>query len=150
MMNQIKRSALVGYSPEHMFDLVNDIQSYPEFLDGCVATELLEQTENYVVAKMHLKKAGIEISLSTKNILTRPSKIVITLVEGPFTSFSGEWAFKGIGNEACKLSLDLNFQLNNSIARFAVSKLMAEVANDLVKLICNRAEKLYGCADPVI
>ena len=45
---------------------------------------------------------------------------------------------------------DLNFQLNNSIARFAVSKLMAEVANDLVKLICNRAEKLYGCADPVI
>ena len=61
-MNQIKRSALVGYSPEHMFDLVNDIQSYPEFLDGCVATELLEQTENYVMAKMHLKKAGIGIS----------------------------------------------------------------------------------------
>ena len=148
MINQIKRSALVGYSPEHMFDLVNDIKRYPEFLDGCVATELLEQTENYVMAKMHLKKAGIEISLSTKNIITRPSNIVITLVEGPFKSFSGEWAFKRIGNEACKLSLDLNFQLNNSIARFAAAKLMTLVANDLVNVICFRAARLYGDASP--
>ena len=148
MNNQIKRSALIDYSPDHMFDLVNDIESYPDFIDGCVATELLEKTEHHVLAKMYLKKAGFVISFTTKNILIRPSKIILTLVDGPFESFEGEWTFKEVGPDACKLSLDLSFQLNNSIARFAASKLMTLVANDLVNVICFRAEILYGDASP--
>ena len=144
MINQIKRSALIAYSPDHMFDLVNDVERYPEFLDGCVSTRLLEKTEHHVIAKMHLKKAGIEIGFTTKNTIIRPSKIIITLVDGPFKSFEGEWIFKEIGTDNCKLSLDLSFQLNNSMARFAASKLMTLVANDLVRVICYRAEKLYG------
>lgn len=44
VMSQISRTALVPYSAEQMYQLVNDVQSYPQFLPGCTGSRILEST----------------------------------------------------------------------------------------------------------
>ncbi|MDE0762713.1 MAG: type II toxin-antitoxin system RatA family toxin [Porticoccaceae bacterium] len=143
-MAQIQRSALVMHSAPRMYQLVNDVASYPAFLDGCVGTKVLEQSELQMLARMDLKKAGIQLSLLTRNRLVDASKIIMTLEEGPFSDLKGEWAFTSLAEDASKISLDLRFEFSNSALRLAASALFTGVANNLVDAICRRADSLYG------
>src|SRR5688572_16491757 len=110
-MIRIQRSALLPYSAERLFDLVNDVAAYPDFLEGCTGAIILESSEQSITARLHLKKAGISQSFATRNQLQRPEKITLQLVEGPFEQLQGEWRFATLAEDACKVSLDLSFHL---------------------------------------
>lgn len=145
-MTRIQRSAIVMHSSQCMYDLVNDVRCYPEFLNGCVAAEIVEHSDVHMLAKMHLKKAGIQITLVTRNTLSSPSKIVVFLEDGPFSSLCGEWVFTNLTDSACKVSFDLRFEFKNSALRMAAATLFSGVANDLVDAVCQRADSVYGGA----
>jgi len=143
-MIRIQRSALLPYSSERLFDLVNDIAAYPDYLEGCTGAMILESSEKSVTARLHLKKAGISQSFATRNQLQRPDKITLQLVEGPFEQLHGEWRFATLAEDACKVSLDLTFHMQNTIAHKASGKLIESVAGNLVNAVCQRAKTLYG------
>ncbi len=132
------------HSVQRMYQLVNDVACYPEFLDGCVSSKVIENSEHQMLARMDLKKAGIRLSLLTRNTLVAPSTITMILEDGPFRALTGKWVFTSIADDASKLSLDLNFEFANAALRMAASKLFTSVANDLVDAICRRADYLYG------
>ena len=71
-MTSIHRSALVEYSAYQMFDLVNDIEKYPEFMLGCVEAAVISGSDEQVVGKLRLSKAGVSHEFTTKNLLNRP------------------------------------------------------------------------------
>lgn len=143
-MNKVQRSALVMHSDQSMFDLVNDVENYPLFMDGCQAAEVFEHTELQMVARLDLKKGGVKTSFMTRNILQSPSMIEMNLEDGPFKSLKGIWRFKPLTPEACKVSLDLEFEFNNMAVGLAASKLFSTMANDLVDSLCRRADQIYG------
>jgi ribosome-associated toxin RatA of RatAB toxin-antitoxin module len=143
-MIRIQRSALLPYSAEKLFDLVSDIPAYPNYLEGCAGAVILESSEQSVTARLHLKKAGISQSFSTRNQLYRPNKITLALVEGPFENLEGEWRFVTLAEDACKVSLDLTFRMQHTIAHKAGGKLIENVAGNLVNAVCLRAKTLYG------
>jgi len=143
-MIRIHRSALLPYSAERLFDLVNDIAAYPDYLEGCTGAMILENSGQSITARLHLKKAGISQSFATRNQLTRPEKITLQLVEGPFEQLQGEWRFATLSEDACKVSLDLTFHLQNTVAHKAAGKLIESVAGNLVNAVCQRAKMLYG------
>jgi ribosome-associated toxin RatA of RatAB toxin-antitoxin module len=138
----IRRSALVMHSAEDMFSLVNDVTSYPLFMDGCHAVEVFEHTDQTMLARLDLKKAGVHISFMTRNNLTAPSGIEMTLEDGPFKTFLGIWKFKPLTNTACKVSLDLDFEFKNRGLGLAASNLFSGVASKLVDSLCTRADKV--------
>ena len=143
-MDTVQRSALVMHSARSMFDLVNDVASYPQFMDGCQASEVLEQSESLMVARLELKKGGLKTSFMTRNRLQAPSIIEMKLEEGPFKSLTGVWRFTPLTPEACKVSLDLEFEFNNMAVGLAASKLFSTMANQLVDSLCRRADQIYG------
>ncbi len=143
-MTVIERSALLSHSAEKIFDLVADIERYPEFLEGCVGANILERREDTVTARLRLSKAGISHGFTTRNILQRPQCMTLTLVEGPFERFQGEWIFKSLGDSASKASLRLEFDLARGLAGAAVGKLFDRVAMDLVDAIVRRASQQLG------
>lgn len=143
-MTHISRSALVNFSAQQMFDLVNKVEDYPEFLPGCKKTELIERNESVIQARLTLSKAGISQSFVTRNQLTPPSKMLINLVEGPFQQFSGEWNFIALDAKASKVSLDLTFEINNQIAGVALNLLFKQVASMMVDAFVKRAKQVYG------
>ena len=105
-MTTIERSALLPYAAEQIFALVADIERYPEFLDGCVGAEILEQRDNTVTASLKLSRAGLSHGFTTRNTLHPPERMALMLVDGPFETFSGEWTFRALGESACKLRSD--------------------------------------------
>ena len=145
-MTVIERSALLPHTAEQVFDLVADLERYPEFLDGCVGAEIRERSEETVTATLRLSRAGISHSFTTRNKMTPPEKIELTLVDGPFDSFSGQWMFRPLGEAACKTSLKLHFELTSGLTGVAAAKLFDKVALDLVDALVRRANQELGAA----
>jgi len=143
-MTHIQRSALLPYSSEQLFDLVNDIASYPEYMDGCIDATILSQDDDSMTARLYLKKGGISQSFATRNQLFKPTKITLELLEGPFEKLHGEWQFTALASNACKVSLDLRFNMQNTLAHKAIEKLFENVTGNLVNALCQRAKLIYG------
>lgn len=143
-MTHITRSALVAYSDQQMFRLVNDIEAYPQFMDGCVGAEVLERSNGEVTARLDLSKLGMRYSFTTRNLLSEPDSMEMQLVEGPFKQFRGVWSFTALAADACKVSLELEFEFSNSLIALAAGKWFESVANELVAGLCRRAEQIYG------
>lgn len=142
-MTSISRSALVMHSAEQMFDLVNDVQAYPEYLPGCVAVDVISQSDELLSASLTLAKVGIKYSITTSNELKRPESMVMSLVDGPFKSFKGVWTFKALSDEACKVSLDMEFEVGSNMAGMAIGTLFKQVATSMVDVFVKRAEQIY-------
>jgi ribosome-associated toxin RatA of RatAB toxin-antitoxin module len=143
-MKQITRSALLPYSAQSVFDLVNQVDSYPEFLPWCCGSEVLESTDQTMVARIDIKKAGIQQSFTTRNRLNPPHQIQLSLVDGPFDTLEGEWHFDSIGDQACRISLDMRFSIRNKLLNMAVGPVFEQIAATLVQSFCDRAKALYG------
>jgi len=143
-VTRIERSALVAFSAQQMFDLVNDIAAYPQYMEGCVGSEVLERQDHEVVARLDLSKFGVKQSFVTRNRLTPPLQMTMELEEGPFDRLVGCWDFKVLDEQACKVSFELEFELSNKLLGRAAGKLLGSVANDLVDGLCRRADQVYA------
>ncbi len=142
-MAKIERSALVRFSCEQMFALVNDVARYPEYMPGCVNAEVLSQTDASLSARLTLKAAGIEQSFVTCNQLQPPERMDMALVEGPFKRFNGSWQFLPLGDLGCKVIFSVEFELSNGLVALAAGKVFESVASQQVDSLCKRAEQLY-------
>lgn len=143
-MTLINRSALVEYSAEQMFDLVNDIEHYPKFMQGCSSAKVLSQSDTELVGELSLGKAGISQRFTTRNQLQRPNLITMNLVEGNFSNFQAQWKFDALSETACKISFSMEFEFSSGLVGFAAGKLFSSSANNLVDAIVERAKQVYG------
>jgi ribosome-associated toxin RatA of RatAB toxin-antitoxin module len=142
-ITRIARSALLPYARENIFSLINDIEAYPQYMDGCTAARILLAENGFVEARLELSKAGIKQSFTTRNQIIEPQTILMELVEGPLQSLSGRWLFDALDADACKVSLDLQFEVDGKLANLAAGKLFESVAGSLVDSLCKRAHTLY-------
>ena len=143
-MSIISRSALVPYTPAEMYALVNDVEAYPQFLTWCKAARVLNRDEDEVRASLNLARGGIEKSFTTCNRLQKDKMIEVRLVEGPFRRLEGFWRFDAVGEQACKVSCDLDFEFSNKLVGIAMGPVFTQIANTLVDSFCKRAVAMYG------
>ena len=143
MAKVIERTALVPFTPAQMFELVNDIESYPEFMDGVVGARLVSRSEVEIVAGLDIKKSGFAQSFITRNTLIPFERIEMQLVEGPFERLEGVWSFDALGDIGCKVSLTLTFEFKSKILAVAGNKVIQSVGNQLVDAMSQRANKRY-------
>lgn len=145
-MTRIDRSALLPHSARQLFELVADIERYPEFLNGCREATILAAGEQEVTARLGLSRSGISQSFVTRNRMQPFEMIELNLVEGPFESFSGRWQFMALAEKACKVSLSLEFSMSSGLANAAAGKLFDQVASDLVDAVVRRAGAVLGAS----
>lgn len=143
MSYSVKRSALVTFSAGQMFDLVNDIEAYPQYMDGCTGATILRRGDDWLEARLELSKAGITQVFVTRNQLQAPERMTMALVDGPFKRFQGCWSFTPLAADACKVSFELEFELQNKLLGMAVGKLFEAVASRQVDALCERARQIY-------
>lgn len=144
-MTTISRNSLVLFSPEQMFDLVNDIEAYPTFLPWHHASEIISKTDNVVEASLDLVKGGIHHVFSTRNTLVHGQSIDIKLICGPFQHLDGRWQFAMIGdNQGCRIQLDMDFEFSNRLVGLAFGHIFTQISGSLVEAFCKRAQQVYG------
>ncbi len=93
-----------------MFALVNNIAAYPRRFEWCEAAQVLESSENRMVARLDLGLGALSTWFTTENTMTPPHHIDLKLVDGPFRRLSGRWEFHALDESACKVTLTLNFE----------------------------------------
>ncbi len=143
-MPQIHRSALLPYQPEQLFALVNDVAAYPEFVPWCIGAEVLATSPEAVDAALTLGRGPVKERFVTRNHLHFPDRIDLSLLEGPFSHLHGTWRFQRLGNEGCKVELDMDFKLSNKVWGRMFGALFTRVVEALVDSFCQRARDLYG------
>jgi len=143
-MTTINRSALLPYQARQLFELVNDVEAYPKYMDGCVGARILRREEALMEARLDLAKGGIAQSFSTRNRMIDAKQITLELLDGPFDYFEGLWEFRALGDSACKMSLNLDFNVNSTVLGAAASRLFEKVTNNLVDAVSKRARQIYG------
>ena len=144
MTTRIQRSALLPYPAHALYDLVNDVASYPGFLPWCSASQVLEVSESHMLASLEVAKGSLSQRFVTRNALQPGQRIEMNLEEGPFTRLHGVWEFKALGDKACKISLDLSFDYAGPLVRATLGPLFNQAANTLVDAFCQRAKQLHG------
>lgn len=143
-MPQIERSALVFYSAQQMYDLVNAVPDYPQFLPGCTSAQILNRNDQEMVASLRVSKAGISQVFTTRNILYPYSRIAMELVDGPFKHLRGGWEFQALNEHSCKVILKLEFEFSNKLVQFAFGKIFNELTASMVNAFTLRAKQVYG------
>ena len=141
---ELRRSALVAHSAEHIFDLIEAAEDYPEFLPWCSGATILARDDAMVAAEIAVNWHGVRFSFTTRNPKRRPTWLAVMLERGPFRRFEGEWNLTPLAADACKIEFMLRYDFQNAIARSLTGKVFDEIARTLVDAFVARADKLYG------
>jgi ribosome-associated toxin RatA of RatAB toxin-antitoxin module len=143
-MKKITRTALLPYSAQQVYDLVNDVAAYPQFLPWCGGSQVLSASEFEMQAQVTIAKAGIKQTFTTCNHLVPGQRIEMQLLDGPFKSLRGEWNFKVLDVDACKILFEVEFEVNSGLLNAAIGPIFEQIANTLVDAFCERAKQVYG------
>ncbi|ELC0660416.1 SRPBCC family protein [Vibrio fluvialis] len=143
-MKQVSRSALVSFSADQMFHLVNDVARYPEFLPGCSGSLVIEASSEKMVASVDVSKAGISKTFTTSNELNHGESIIMNLVDGPFRTLRGGWYFTPLDEQACKVELKLEFEFSSKMIEMAFGKVFNELTSNMVNAFTKRAKQVYA------
>ena len=142
-MRSVERSAIVPYVPAAMYELVADVERYPEFLPWCEAARIESRSDDAVVASLTIGLGPLRTSFTTANTLDGPQALIMTLVDGPFSFFEGRWRFDALGDSGCKVSLDTKFEFSSTTQDLLLGRIFESVCNDLIDAFTLRARSLF-------
>lgn len=135
----VRRSALVDRSAGQLFDLIEAAEHYPEFLPWCRGAEIVLREEALVSADLHVRWAGIEFTMRTRNPKRRPEHMAIHLERGPFRRFEGEWRLTPLTPQACKVGFTLDWEFDSAVMTRVAGPVFARIADTLVEAFVQRA-----------
>ena len=133
-MPKINRTAILSVNAIRAFEVVNQVENYPDFLPGCEKVKILKCTAEYSMVKVDVARAGFSESFVTKTWPTKYESILMEFVEGPFSHLSGKWTFTQIGSDGCRVALDLSYEFDG----------LAKLASPLIKKSVDQIVKSFG------
>ena len=148
-MKHVNKSVLLWYSPGEMYQLVTAIEDYPRFLPWCDHAAVVERHVDGVTARIGLAYAGVKHAFTTRNEHVPGERVIVKLVDGPFSLLDGTWAFLPLGRpgspaQACKIEFDLRYAFASKALEAVLSPVFDRVANTFVESFVSRAEGVYG------
>jgi ribosome-associated toxin RatA of RatAB toxin-antitoxin module len=160
-MREIKHSALVAQPPARLFDLINDIESYPTFIPWCTHSRVLSRSDREIVATIGVQRGPLKSEFTTRNELEKDRRIVMHLVDGPFKMLEGEWLLTSIApagskpatadggadvlpvpvseGSGCRVQLTMKFAFKNALTAVLFEQKFAETASSLMDAFVARA-----------
>lgn len=146
-MKHVKKSVLLWYSPQEMYDLVVAVCDYPLFLPWCTQAEVLAEDAYGMVARLTMGYRGLTQAFTTRNEHEPGRSVLMHLVEGPFSQLEGTWLFQPVGqasDRACRVEFDLRYNFSSAALEAVVSPVFDKIAATFVDSFVKRAEEVYG------
>lgn len=143
-MHKVNRSALVPYTAHEMFSLVDDVESYPEFVPWCSDATIESRSGDSIVATLELHKGPVSQHFTTRNTRRGSEAIDMELVGGPFRQLSGGWRFRDIEGQGSRVSLELEFEFNSKLVDMMFGTFFKDAGDSMVDAFTTRAREVYG------
>jgi len=143
-MVMVDRSSLVGYSADRMYALVEDIESYPQFLPWCSGAVVTVREATRTVATMHVNFCGIREQFTTENANEPGRMITMQLVSGPFRHLRGHWRFTPLAGDACKVEFRIEYEISNRLLERVIGPVFHHIGNSFMDAFVQRAEQIHA------
>lgn len=143
-MAVVEKSVLIEHTAAEMFELVDDVEHYPQFLPWCSGVLVHEKTERQTAATLHINYHGIKAHFSTANEKEFPRLMTIRLRDGPFRQLDGTWRFTPLGATACKVEFRLHYEFSSKLLEKAVGSVFNHIANTFIESFVKRAKEIHG------
>jgi ribosome-associated toxin RatA of RatAB toxin-antitoxin module len=141
-MANVLKSVIVAHSCATMYGLVEDVAAYPEFLPWCPRTEVFENGEAFMRARIEIDYHGLRAQIMTRNAKVPPRRLALAFVEGPFERFQGEWRFTPLGEEGCRVEFALDYVLAMGALESLLAPVFGQIMDTLVERFVERADAL--------
>ena len=143
-MASVRKSVLVPFGAAAMFELVDAVELYPQFLPWCAGARVLESHPGGKTARIDIDYHGVRAHFTTDNANRAPESIVVTLKDGPFRHLHGEWRFVTLAPSACKVELELAWEFATHLLERVVGPVFGHIANTFIDAFVRRAEIVYA------
>ena len=153
-MKHVKKSVLLWYAPHEIYELVTDVEAYPQFLPWCERAEVLSRDGQGLTARLHLAYSGVRHAFTTRNVQVADTSVHIGLVDGPFSTLDGLWRFlplalpggpaAGHAASASKVEFEMRYAFANGLLEAAISPVFDRIADTFVDSFVRRAEEVHG------
>lgn len=140
---ELRRSVLVPYPAERMFDLIEHAEDYPQFLPWCVGAAILERSEEHVAGRLEFSFLQIRFAFKTRNAKRRPEWLGVRLVDGPFRRFDGDWRLTPLGGIGCKIQFDVSYEISDGLLDRLAKPAVDLVSRSMMDAFVKRAELTF-------
>ncbi len=140
-MHNIHKSAIVLHPAQKMFQLVDSVENYPQFLPWCGSTQIIERDNDKTIASIEINYKGLRQTFTTENTKKQNQEMIIKLIDGPFKSLSGEWMFKNLDKDSCQIELKLEYEFSNVILEKLISPVFNMIANTFIDEFIKEANR---------
>jgi ribosome-associated toxin RatA of RatAB toxin-antitoxin module len=143
-MRRVKKSVLVPFAADAMFELVDRVELYPQFLPWCDDAQVIETRDDGKTARIDIDYHGVRAHFTTDNVNRPGESIVITLRDGPFRHLHGEWRFHSLTPDACKIEFELAYEFASPVLEAVLGPVFSHIANTFIDAFIHRAESVYA------
>lgn len=140
---QIRKSVLLPYSAQRMFDLVAGVRDYPRFMPWCGGAREAKAADGRTRATVDIDFHGVKSSFTTLNRNKAPDSIAMQFADGPFSALEGMWRFTSLSGDACKVEFELDYEFAGGMLGKLVAPVFDMIAGSFVDAFAKRAEALY-------
>lgn len=143
-MREVRRSALLPYSPDAIYGLVADFERYPEFLPWCSGARIVAREGDEVTARLSLASGLVRASFTTRNRNVPGRSITMSLVDGPFDTLEGRWDFTPLGEAGTRVDLAMRFATRGLAGALVLGPAFESACDRLVDSFARRARQVFG------
>jgi ribosome-associated toxin RatA of RatAB toxin-antitoxin module len=141
-MQRVNRSVLVPWPAARMFELVDQVEAYPQFLPWCAGVQVLDRDDDRKTVRIDIDYHGVRAHFTTDNVNSPPRAIVVTLKDGPFRHLHGEWRFRALSETGCRIEFELAYEFSTYLLERAVGPVFSHIANTFIDAFVRRADQL--------
>jgi coenzyme Q-binding protein COQ10 len=132
------------YTPQQMFNLVADVERYPEFLPWCVASRIRRREGAVFFADLVIGFKMVRERFTSKVTLSAPDRVDVVYTEGPFHYLNNHWVFKPAGDGGTDIDFFVDFEFRSKLLQKLIGALFNEAVRMMVAAFEKRARQLYG------
>jgi coenzyme Q-binding protein COQ10 len=132
------------YTREQLFDLVIDVEMYPDFLPWCLGCRVKKREEGLVVADMIIGFKVFREGFTSQISHQRPFRIDVSYADGPFKYLDNHWIFNELGNGHTEIDFFVDFEFRSRILQAAIGAVFGEAVRKMINAFESRAHDLHG------
>ena len=145
----VKHSATVPCTCKQIYDLINDIESYPKFLRRCSDAYIDQSHSDGYTATLVFQIGAIKKEVVTRNTVTPHSEIKLELVSGPFKTFNGKWMLTPVGSNACRVDLNVNYDFSSKLLAKTLGPFFNTLQKTMIDGFCKEAERKFSISSNI-
>lgn len=143
-MHRHEERRVLAHTAEQMFDLVADVEKYPEFLPWCVGLRVVSRDETSLSADLLIGYKVLREKFASKVTFRRPEHIEVSYVAGPLKHLHNSWDFVDNGDGSCTVDFVIEFAFKSGLFERMIGGLFDEIVHHMVAAFVTRADEVYG------